>query len=401
MFTSDFAKAFKQVPGVETMLHLSVVVQWDPVSRRPAFLVPYTQVFGGRSTPLNFARFPAWCCHAMAVLAALPCEHCVDDMISAERMKSMRSGWVVWRRFADHCGWRVPDVKSPEPSQQCIALGADFNLIQHPKGPMSVGIHDARIEAITSILTAIQEDEKLSCGLAGQVWGKLQHASSMLWGKFGSAKLRLFVRRQHEPSRLSLNPQLRHAIAWWIKVLHSRRYPREVPISPVDMPWAVSYSDGEGSEAGVGVAVWASGWDRPLAAYLKVPREVRRYWRPSVDGVDPRDIFEIEAIGPLVVLATWPRLMQGRRWIHFIDNAGAQCAYVKGSSSVHSGDLIVGSAWSIIARRRLMPWFDRVDTSSNPVDGLSRGRLEGPWREVLRGLLPAELLGELRRWHWG
>ena len=133
---------------------------------------------------------------------------------------------------------------------------------------------------------------------------------------------------------------------------------------------------------------------------MKVPREVRRYWRPSVDGADPRDIFEIEAIGPLVVLATWPRLMQGRRWIHFIDNAGAQCAYVKGSSSVHSGDLIVGAAWSIIARRRLMPWFDRVDTSSNPVDGLSRGKMEGPWREVLKGLLPAELLAELRRWHW-
>ena len=37
MFTSDFAKAFKQVPGVEAMLHLSVIVQWNPSSRRPVF----------------------------------------------------------------------------------------------------------------------------------------------------------------------------------------------------------------------------------------------------------------------------------------------------------------------------------------------------------------------------
>ena len=71
-FTSDFAKAFKQVPGVSEMLSLSVVVQWDPDQQRPAFMVPFTQVFGGRPTPLNFSRFPAWCCYAMAVLGGLP-----------------------------------------------------------------------------------------------------------------------------------------------------------------------------------------------------------------------------------------------------------------------------------------------------------------------------------------
>ena len=313
----------------------------------------------------------------------------------------MRTGWRVWRQFADHCGWRAPDIKSPVPSAICVALGAEFDSRQHPSGPMSVRIHDARIEAISAILAGIQIEEKLSCGLAGQVWGKLQHASTMLWGKFGIAKLRPFVRRQHEPGRLGLNAQLRHAIAWWLEVLHSRRYPREVPITPLQLPWAVSYSDGEGCEAGVGVAVWTSDLVRPVAAYLKVPREIRTYWRSSDADSVRHDIFEVEAIGPLVVLATWPRLMQGRRWIHFIDNSAAQAAYVKGSSSVHSGDLIVGAAWNLIARRKLLPWFDRVDTASNPMDGLSRGRMEGPWLKVEDRLVPAELLRELRQWHWG
>ena len=114
-FTSDFAKAFKQVPGVTELLHLAVVVQWDPTHSQPAFMIPYTQVFGGRSTPLNFARFPAWCCYAMAVLAALPSEHCVDDIIGSERRSTIHSGWALWRCFARHCGWRVPDSKSPPP----------------------------------------------------------------------------------------------------------------------------------------------------------------------------------------------------------------------------------------------------------------------------------------------
>ena len=159
----------------------------------------------------------------------------------------------------------------------------------------------------------------------------------------------------------------------------------------------MSYSDGEGT-GGVGVAVWASDLDVPLAAYLKIPREIRRYWQQAEED---RDIFEVEAVGPLMVLATWPRLMQGRLWMHYIDNAAAQAAFVRGSSSVQSGDLIIGTAWQLVARHRLLPWFDRVDTASNPVDGLSRGRDEGPWTNVEVGRLPGELLSQLRRAHWG
>ena len=128
LFTSDFTNAFKQIPGVEELLHLSIIVQWQPELARPVFMVPYTQVFGGRSTPVNFARYPAWCCHAMAFLGALACEHCVDDMISVERAQTMESGWRLWCRFADLCGWRVPDSKSPPPSSVAVVLGAEFRV---------------------------------------------------------------------------------------------------------------------------------------------------------------------------------------------------------------------------------------------------------------------------------
>ena len=63
---------------------------------------------------------------------------------------------------------------------------------------------------------------------------------------------------------------------------------------------------------------------------------------------------------------------------------------------MHSGDLLVGKAWEIVARRRLFPWFDRVDTKSNLVDGLSRGRMEGPWNKLDLGKFPGGLLRELQ-----
>ena len=37
------------------------------------------------------------------------------------------------------------------------------------------------------------------------------------------------------------------------------------------------------------------------------------------------------------------------------------------------------------------PYFDRVASSSNPVDGLSRGRREGPWQRIVKAKLPDDL----------
>ena len=103
------------------------------------------------------------------------------------------------------------------------------------------------------------------------------------------------------------------------------------------------------------------------------------------------DIFEVEAIGPCLVLQAWGHLLAGCLWIHFIDNAAALACMIRGSSTVSSGDLIVGTTWHQIHRHRVLAWFDRVESASNPVDGLSRGRAEGPWEAIEELHLPHQL----------
>ena len=41
-----------------------------------------------------------------------------------------------------------------------------------------------------------------------------------------------------------------------------------------------------------------------------------------------------------------------------------------------------------------MPWFDRVDSKSNPVDKLSRGQVEGDW-DLVPIAFPTDLSNEL------
>ena len=107
-------------------------------------------------------------------------------------------------------------------------------------------------------------------------------------------------------------------------------------------------------------------------------------------------MIEIEAVGTLVLLENFPELFRGSLWLHFIDNAAALSSLVNGSSSVRQGDILIGVTWSQVQRLQVIPWFHRVDTKSNPVGGLSRGRLAGPW-SVETFAFPGSLLRALRQ----
>ena len=73
---------------------------------------------------------------------------------------------------------------------------------------------------------------------------------------------------------------------------------------------------------------------------------------------------------------------------------GALVALVNGSSSTAATDVVIGATWARIANLRCLPWFDRVDSKANPVDGLSRGVFDGDW-DLRFVELDAQALSEL------
>ena len=146
------------------------------------------------------------------------------------------------------------------------------------------------------------------------------------------------------------------------------------------MKTLASYSDGEGADGQVGIALWKQGKPIGRAGVIRIPPEVRARWDPTQKRSRFNDIFAVEAVGPLLVLHNFHPDLVGCLWLHFIDNAGALSSLVRGGSSVEYGDQITGLTWSRVVQVGCFPWFDRVDSASNPTDGLSRGRLQGPWR---------------------
>ncbi len=85
-----------------------------------------------------------------------------------------------------------------------------------------------------------------------------------------------------------------------------------------------------------------------------------------------QDIAEIEAVGPILALATWPQLTNGL-WIHFIDNDNAHNLMITGASGAeHLNRLGHLLSWQV-RERRLYLWSEYVNTHDNPTDMASRG----------------------------
>ena len=50
-----------------------------------------------------------------------------------------------------------------------------------------------------------------------------------------------------------------------------------------------------------------------------------RLWASSCRGNPFYDIQEVEGIGPVIALTTWPNLLRAAMWLHFIDPMWLHC----------------------------------------------------------------------------
>ena len=115
---------------------------------------------------------------------------------------------------------------------------------------------------------------------------------------------------------------------------------------------------------------------RPVVTQVELPEVWRQRWQQWKTV----DINEVEAVGPLIALSTWPHLQQGL-WIHWIDNTSAQNTLVRGASSTEALNDIGQATWDETRRRRLYLWVERVPTKDNPIDAASRRDFRDLWNQ--------------------
>ena len=186
----------------------------------------------------------------MAPMYGLPLQHIVGDVMVTERCSGVGSGYHVWRITTEIVGWDIPDFKSPPPSSETCLLGAD---VRHHEQGSELDIMETRVDTLEQLLLG---DACSNAGAAGKLCGRLSVTSSQSHGKWGRAKFGPIKARQYDHHNKHLTNQRRAALECWLAALRNR-VPRPVPLERLRRAKPViTYSDGEGASAGVGVVTF-------------------------------------------------------------------------------------------------------------------------------------------------
>ena len=84
-------------------------------------------------------------------------------------------------------------------------------------------------------------------------------------------------------------------------------------------------------------------------------------------------INQVELHPVTVALKIWKGALADRDVIFWIDNEAARFGLIRGSSPVPVSQELVSEAWARISAMAAFPWFERVPSVGNPIDGPSRG----------------------------
>ena len=158
-WTADFGKAYKQVPGRPGQIQFVVIAQFSPREGRVVFFLALSQVFGSKSAPLNFSRYPALICKLSAVLFRLPLTHCVDDVISVELALYAEVGKRCFDVLVRLCGWKMSEDKKVEPCDSFAVIGVQLDLKPFPTSWPLLSITKKRVQSLVQLLSQILADE--------------------------------------------------------------------------------------------------------------------------------------------------------------------------------------------------------------------------------------------------
>ena len=95
----------------------------------------------------------------------------------------------------------------------------------------------------------------------------------------------------------------------------------------------------------------------------------------------PAPIHGLQLEAFAAAAAPWisPEIFADRDSVWFVDNAAAVSTLIRGAAKPEDIDRIATAVAFQNAHLRHRPWFEWIDSDSNPSDGLSRDGLEDSW----------------------
>ena len=89
-------------------------------------------------------------------------------------------------------------------------------------------------------------------------------------------------------------------------------------------------------------------------------------------------IYELEVLPPLIAAQVWGPYITGAPVVFFLDNDAARAAYIQGVGATNMAKLFTKKFVELERNLRVLSWFGRVPSHTNPSDGPSRLDFSSP-----------------------
>ena len=399
----DEKDAYRQIPVRPDQRRFSVVVAKDPSTGSPAFFIMVAHSFGLLNAVYNYNRRSAMLDEIMVKIFLMVSRFFYDDKFGLEVESTLDSALDVARGLHQMLGVRFDEAKiypnssSKEPpgsrGKLPVILGVAYDL-----KALLVGLKPSRKQDLLDEIEQILSDKVLGPRQAARLRGRLEFASSHFWGRFGRAFLRAITERQYSKIPRSVtNDAIELALAQWQRLLasgrlRSLRSPDSTQVDCVVLTdgYAPDPRSGAQDPCRIGAACFSADGSAPLALSCPIDQVLIDRWLPR-----KHQICMVEAFAPVAALATFARVLRGKRIIMGIDADAVLSAFVKGYSDREDILLLVEVLWDTACELDVTLYLERIPTDSNCSDGLSRGQLRKlvacGW-EVVRALFPMRAL---------
>lgn len=231
-----------------------------------------------------------------------------------------------------------------------------------------------RCDFIRNQLRECEDRNRLTPGLAKELFGKLSFCLQSLFGRVGRASALPLLKRCHDNSDLSFNADLKEMRQFFDLVLDKHDLPsRTFHLGREERPPVILYSDACDKPDYPGLGMICHDMDEPtLGRYYAA--DTCQQWLLDIIHEDcpSGTINPLEMLAALNTVLTMSSRLRGRRVVFYVDNTSTWSAMIQGYTSSKSMARISALFHLAIAALQIDCWVEWVNSEANLADWPSR-----------------------------
>ena len=370
LLKADFHKAYRSVPIHPEETELADLLVFDMDDLEWVIVRQYALPFGAVAAVYGWERVGAALTGILKKKVGIPFFRYVDDLFTALPEKLAAQARKSLEDIIQACGFALAPGKTEGPSAILTILGI---LVTIGDNSINLKPDPAKAQKWKGEIDAALKGNELTPGEAQKLAGRLNFATSTLFGKVGKAHLRPIYHRAHAAQRKHhssrLYPSLKKCLKWWKKLLNLPNLNVDINFEQQARPIKLLYTDATG-HGNLGFALYDKHAHNLLWGASSTPQWLRDRLQKRETQVNAHEL-----IAAHWGLAATKTLIPGAIVHLFIDNTAAQSIAQKGTSSKNDLNHIAGSLWLLAASLKIELNIWRVPSKLNASDPPSRGKL--------------------------